>query len=371
MQVTISRDDLAKSLAAVARVVARRSTIPILSNVLLDAQNNALSLNATDLDRQASARTTANVSEPGTTTVSGKILGDIVSKFSSGAITIETKDENHIIVKCGRSRFTLPTLPAEDFPNLAADGFSTNFEISAKNIAEHFGYVEFAISTEETRYYLNGIFWHRDTNGNLAAVATDGHRLAKNCRAHDGIESFSGIIVPTETVGEVLRMAKNTETFTVEISDKAIRFSACGEKSNDAILTSKLIDGTFPDYTRVIPADNQNEAVVAREPLMQAVDRVRTVAAETNSAVKMSFDPAGTITLTVRSPDTGEAIEEVEVEYSGPSIDIGFNASYLMDILQKIQNDKVLIRMNDAGSPTLFLPAIGDDCTIVLMPMRV
>ncbi len=333
MKVTVERAALLKSLGHVHRVVERRNTIPILANVLVRADRSKLAFKATDLDLEVTETIAAEVSPSGATTVPAHMFYEIVRKLPEGAqIVLEgTGDRAVLTIRAGRSRFTLQTLPESDFPDLAAGEMTHSFRLKAADLKRLIDKTQFAISTEETRYYLNGIYLHTagtDKAPTLRAVATDGHRLAQvELPLPEGAAGMPGIIVPRKTVGEVQRLIEDNEAeVTIELSPGKIRFTL-----GDVVLTSKLIDGTFPDYGRVIPVGNDKELVVDKKEFEQAVDRVSTVSSERGRAVKLSLT-SGKLMLSVTNPDSGSATEEVEVEYAADPLDIGFNSRYLLDI---------------------------------------
>jgi DNA polymerase-3 subunit beta len=371
MKVTVEQAALLKCLGHVHRVVERRNTIPILSNVLIRAMDRSLQLKATDLDIEIIESIDADIAQPGATTVPAYVFHDIVRKLSDGAqISLESGvDASQLILKSGRSRFTLQTLPEGDFPDLSTGALSHRFDMPAAALRHLIDKTQFAISTEETRYYLNGIYMHAiDADGGvLRAVATDGHRLARaEVPAPPGASGMPGVIVPRKTVSEVQKLAAEYDgDVAVELSTAKIRF-----KFAHVVLTSKLIDGTFPDYTRVIPIANDRRLTVERADFARSVDRVSTISSERGRAVKLSIAD-GRLTLSVNNPDAGNAIEELEVDYDAPAIDIGFNARYLLDIAGQLEGDTALFKLADPGSPTLIQDREGASTLYVLMPMRV
>ena len=372
MKVTVERADLLKSLSHVHRVVERRNTIPILGNVLLRAKNADLSLKATDLDLEVIESVTAEVNPGGVTTVPAYMFYEIVRKLPEGAqIVLEAPgDRAQMSIRAGRSKFTLQTLPESDFPDLTAGELTHKFVIGAADLKRLIDKTQFAISTEETRYYLNGIYLHTVGTGTglmLRAVATDGHRLAQfELEAPPGAEGMPGVIVPRKTVGEVQRLLDSSVgEITIELSQSKIRLAFDG-----AILTSKLIDGTFPDYGRVIPLGNDKLLEVDKKDFEQAVDRVSTVASERGRAVKLSLS-AGRLVLSVTNPDSGSATEELEVGYEADPLDIGFNSRYLLDIAAQLEGDTAVLKLADPGSPTLLCEKEAKGALYVLMPMRV
>jgi len=375
MKATIERAKLLRCLSHVQSVVERRNTIPILSNVLIEASADGLvNVMATDLDLQVVESLDAvSVDAPGAITVSAHLLFDIARKLPDGSqVSLETAD-NRMTVKAGRSRFQLPTLPRDDFPVIVEGDLPTSFEIPAKTLAELIDRTRFAISTEETRYYLNGIFLHvsEEDKPTLKAAATDGHRLARfTLPRPEGAEGMPDVIVPRKAVGELRKLLDEALDGNVEVdlSASKIRFTLGGE--GGVILTSKLIDGTFPDYSRVIPTANDKLLKLDPKSFYEGVDRVATIATERTRAVKMALD-GEKVTLSVTSPDNGTAAEEVPADYRSDPLEIGFNANYLKDILSQIDGDNVELHLADAGAPTLIRQGDNAAALYVLMPMRV
>lgn len=372
MRVTLERSNLLKSLNHVHRVVERRNTIPILSNVLLQAEGASLALKATDLDLEVNEATAAMVEQAGATTVPAHLLYDIVRKLPDGAeVMLSTNpDGGSMSVVSGKSSFRLQCLPQSDFPELTAGAFTHSFRIDAQALKRLIDRTQFAISTEETRYYLNGIYFHAiESDGalKLRAVATDGHRLARaELEAPSGTEGMPGIIIPRKTVAELQKLVDVPETVvSVELSDAKIRFTV-----GSVVLTSKLIDGTFPDYQRVIPAGNDKKLTISRQDFAASVDRVSTISSERGRAVKLSIAD-GQLTLTVNNPDSGSATDELAADYDADPIDIGFNSKYLLDITSQLSGTDAVFMLADAGSPTLVRDTGDEDVLYVLMPMRV
>ncbi len=371
MKVTVERGELLKSLAHVHRVVERRNTIPILANVLMRTGPRGLALKATDLDIEIVETIPAEVAQEGATTVPAHTIYDIVRKLPEGSqVLIETSgDRGTLTVRAGRSRFSLQTLPETDFPDLAAGEMSHSFPILAGELKRLVDKTQFAISTEETRYYLNGIYLHVTESGGpvLRAVATDGHRLAQaQTAAPAGSAGMPGVIVPRKAVAEIQRLVEDGEAeIGIELSTAKIRVSL-----DRVVLTSKLIDGTFPDYGRVIPLANDKTLIVDKADFAAAVDRVSTVASERGRAVKLALAD-GRLTLSVTNPDSGSAVEEIEVEYAAEALDIGFNSRYLLDITAQIEGSTAELKLADPGSPTLVQDPEKRGALYVLMPMRV
>jgi DNA polymerase-3 subunit beta len=346
--ITINRTDLTKALSSVSKVVEGRNTIPILGNVLLSGAAGTLTVTATDLDIQIS--TMAKCDGELSATVDAKRLSDIARRLSGDTVTMELKD-GKLVVKAGRSRFTLPTLPVEDFPRLDAGVPDVEFNL---DFAALVAPVKFAMSNEATRYYLCGIHLH-EAEGKLRAVATDGHRLAHNTVA--GAVLPYGVIIPAKTIG-----VAPTGQVDVSLSKSKIRFATA-----DTIIVSKLIDSTFPDYQRVIPANNDSIVTTDRKALADAVARATAVASERGKGAK--FTVAGdNIAIDMRADD-GTAREDVSAEYSGEPIEIGFNCQYALDVLSVVPGDEVRILLGDSGTPAIFR---GDGEWVgLVMPVRV
>jgi DNA polymerase-3 subunit beta len=367
MKATIERATLLKSLGHVQSVVERRNTIPILSNVLIEARDDgSIRLMATDLDLQVDESVPANVEQPGATTIPAHTFFEIVRKLPEGSQVELTAAEGKMQVIAGRSRFTLSTLPRDDFPVIAEGELPTRFELPAATLRQVIEKTRFAISSEETRYYLMGIFFHV-VDDQLRAAATDGHRLARiTVPRPDGSEGMPDVIVPRKAVQELYRLLEELEgTVEISLSPTKIRFGL-----GSAILTSKLIDGTFPDYNRVIPTANDKLLKLDPKSFSAGVDRVSTIASEKTRAVKISVD-RDKVTLSVTSPENGVATEEIPADYGSDGIEIGFNSRYLLDILGEIDGDTVEVHLADAAAPTLLRENDKSNALYVLMPMRV
>jgi len=371
MKFTVERGALLKSLGHVQSVVERRNTIPILSNVRMKVGEGHLSLNATDMDLDIIDRGDADVSQPGETTARAQTLYEIVRKLPEGSqVEFNSDGEGQLVLKSGRSRFSLPCLPTDDFPVMSGGEMAYTFSLPAAEIRGLIDRTRFAISTEETRYYLNGIYLHaaeRNSTKVLRAVATDGHRLASvEGPLPATAEGMPGVIVPRKTVGELRKLIDETvDDVVVDLSETKIRFTF-----DSVILTSKLIDGTFPDYERVIPVGNDKEMVVKCKSFAEAVDRVSAISNEKSRAIKLALT-SGTLVLSASSPESGTATEELEVDYQGEDVEIGFNSSYLLDITRQIEGDSARFTLADAASPTILSETDDNSALYVLMPMRV
>jgi DNA polymerase-3 subunit beta len=372
MKFSIERGALLKAVGQAQSVVERRNTIPILANVLVEAEGDAVSFRATDLDIEVVDAAPAKVERAGATTVSAVTLHEIVRKLPDGALVTLTDDgaSGRLTVQAGRSNFALATLPREDFPVMASTEYTTNFSAPAPVLRRLFDKSKFAISTEETRYYLNGVYMHvADAGGRrvLRCVATDGHRLARiDADLPAGADGMPGVIVPRKTVGELRKLLDDDEAIiAVSVSETKVRFATPG-----ITLTSKVIDGTFPDYSRVIPTGNSRRLEVDASEFAQAVDRVATVSSERSRAVKLSLDE-DRLVLSVNAPDSGAADEELAVAYGDDKLEIGFNAKYLLEIASQVDRENAVFLFNSAGDPTLMREGNDDSAIYVVMPMRV
>lgn len=372
MKLTIERAALLRSLNHVQSVVERRNTIPILSNVQMDASGGKLRLTATDMDLAVVESVPATVAADGSTTAPAHTLYDIVRKLPEGAqVEMDASGEgDQLSLRAGRSRFTLQTLPTGDFPQMTSGDLPHRFKLPASELRSLIDRTRFAISTEETRYYLNGIYLHMAKKDNiemLRAVATDGHRLARvELPLPKGAAGIPGVIVPRKTINELRKLIEETgEDVEIALSDAKVRFAF-----DDVELISKLIDGTFPDYDRVIPTANDKALEVDCGDFAAAVDRVATISTEKSRAVKLRVEN-GVVTLTASSPESGTATEEIEVSYKQEPIEIGFNARYLLDIAQQIEGETAQFSMADAASPTVIRDTDDPSALYVLMPMRV
>ena len=372
MQVTIERSDLLKAMSRAQSVVERRNTIPILANVLIEAEGEQVSLRATDLDIEVLDKAPATIARAGATTVGAHTLHEIVRKLPDGAQVELTDDgqSGRLEVKAGRSHFSLATLPKEDFPVMASSEYACNFSAAAPVLRRLFDKAKFAISTEETRYYLNGVYMHAaDAEGgkSLRCVATDGHRLARiDADLPEGADGLPGVIVPRKTVGELRKLLDDDDTvIAVSVSETKVRFATPG-----IVLTSKVIDGTFPDYSRVIPVNNTKKLEVDAADFASAVDRVATVSSERSRAVKLALDE-DRLVLSVNAPDSGAAEEELAVAYGDEALEIGFNAKYLLEIASQVDRENAVFLFNSSGDPTLMREGDDTSAVYVVMPMRV
>ncbi len=370
MKVAIDRSVLLKSLGHVQSVVERRGTIPILANVKLDAADEQLELTATDMDMAEVERIGAAIDEPGSVTVPAHMLYDIVRKLPEGAEIRLEENGGNVAISAAHSRFSLATLPADEFPAMAEGDLAHTFVLSAAECKALVEKTRFAMSTEETRYYLNGVYLHTaelDGTSVLRAVATDGHRLARmELALPAGASGMPGVIIPRKTIGELSKLLEEgVGEVKISLSENKIRF-VCG----GAILVSKLIDGTFPDYERVVPEGNDRMMEVSAQALAKAVDRVSVISADKARGVKLALD-SGKLTLSASSAEQGHAQEELEVTFSAEPVEIGFNARYLLDVLTQIEGDTVQFALGDSNAPALIRDSADVGALYVVMPMRV
>jgi len=372
MKITIERGALLKALNHVQSVVERRNTIQVLSNVMLKAEKDILTLTATDLEIEMREEIVAEIKDTGSITAPAHILYDIVRKLPEGAqVTLSLDEtESRLQLISGKSSFTLQSLPASDFPDIEIGDMSHNFSLPANELRRLIEKARFAISGDETRYYLNGIYLHAiDDDGKslLRAVATDGHRLALvEMPQPKGADGMPSIIVPRKTVNEVHKLLEEVEDeVAIQVSETKINFAFA-----HIVLTSKLIDGKFPDYNRVIPTKNDKTLTVDAKAFGQTVDRVAAVASEKSRAVKLGLQ-ADSLTFTVSNPESGSGHDELSAAYESEPMEIGFNAGYLLDITSQFDSDNAVFELADSSAPTIIRDEKDNTALYVLMPMRV
>jgi DNA polymerase-3 subunit beta len=371
MKISIERANLLRCLNHVTSVVERRNTIPILSNVMVRAKDGVMTMITTDMDLEISESVEAKVATVGATTVPANTLYDIARKLQDDAsVEMEVNAEGtQMVVKAGRSKFKLACLPTADFPEIGAGELPTTITIPSADMRALIDRTKFAMSTEETRYYLNGIYVHATENEGvkvLRAVATDGHRLARfEMPLPDGAEGMAGIIIPRKAIGELRKLIDDAaDTIQIQLSLTKIRFTF-----DHVVLTSKLIDGTFPDYQRVIPQGNDKIVEIDPKIFTRAIDRVSTISDGKSRAVKISLS-GKTMTISASSPEAGSATEELEIN-GDTDMEIGFNAKYLLDITSQIEGEGCRLSLNDSSSPTIIQDNSDPSALYVLMPLRV
>lgn len=371
MKLTIEQPKLAATLNKVAAIVEKRNTIAILSNLLIKAESCTLTVTASDLDIEVTASTDADVSEPGATTVSADTFKGIVSKLGKGSVVSLHDDGSRMTVKSGRSNFKLSTLPADDFPSMASDSYDNTADVNAFDLSEMFAKTKFAMSTEETRYYLNGVYLHNTTEidkdkqefAAITAVATDGSRLAKMSLATDAVTS--SVIVPKKTVNVLSKLLPEIEgDVTLDTSETKLRVTGDG-----FVLVSKVVDGTYPEYTRVIPTSHTNTLTVDAKAFSAASARVAEVADDRTRAVKLAVS-GDVCSLSVHGT-SGDANEEIEAEYIGDDLTIGFNSKYLAEMMAQSEGDAMTVKLGGPMDAALFTVEGIDGFVGVNMPMRV
>jgi len=375
MEFKINSTDLLKALSHIHGIVEVRHTLPILSNIILEAKDDKLILSSTNLDIYCSDKIKAEVLQSGEVSVSAVTFFEIIKRLPSGSevLMIMEEGENEIRLTCGRSKFNLSTLKTEDFPIISDSDLSTNFVLSADELIRIIDKTKFAVSNEETRYYLNGIFLHKAERNSiqfLRAVATDGHRLAQyDIPLPQGAEDITGIIIPKKTIYELRKVLDDANgDVSVSLNENKIKFSF-----NDLKVVSKVIDGTFPDYTKVIPQKNDKNFKTNNSDLKNAIDRVSAVAANEESkskAIKFCIEN-NSLSLSVESQSKGSANEMIDVNYSGDKVDIGFNSKYIIDICNEVDGDEISISLSDSISPAIILDKTDENLFFVLMPMRI
>ena len=375
MEFKINSSDLLKALSHIHGIVEVRHTLPILSNIILKAKDNELTLSSTNLDIYCADKIKAEVSIAGEISVSAMTFFEIVKRLPPGSEVVMTMEEgaNEIKLKCGRSKFNLSTLKTDDFPIISDNDLSTNFVLSADELIRIIDKTKFAVSNEETRYYLNGIFLHKADRNSiqfLRAVATDGHRLAQyDIPLPQGAEEITGIIIPKKTIFELRKVLDDANgDVSISLNENKIKFTF-----NDLKIISKVIDGTFPDYTKVIPQNNNKNFKTNNNELKNAIDRVSAVAANEESkskAIKLSLED-NKLNLSVESQSKGSANEIIDISYDGDKVNIGFNSKYIIDICNEVDGEEVDISLLDSVSPAIILDKTDENLFFVLMPMRI
>jgi len=360
MKLTITQQDLLHVLTKAVGVVERRNTIPVLANVKLQA-DTALTVKASDMDIEVTATGQADVTTSGATTVNADTLTSIVKRLGkSSVVTLEQADD-WLTVSSGRSNFKLATLPADTFPEMASSDYDHSGTIESDTLAQMFNKTKFAMSTEETRYYLNGVYMHNDDAGGLIIVAIDGHRLAK--MASDVDLTVAPVIVPRKTVLELVKLLDDVDTVTVETSDTKLRI-----KGDGFTLTSKVVDGTYPQYERVIPTGNDKTMTVCAKEFSEASARVSLVSDDRTKAVKLNVSD-GVCVLSVRG-QTGNAVEEVAVEYDSDDLEAGYNSKYLAEMMAQAEGGNVEMAFGSPMDPALVKLSEVEGFVGVVMPVR-
>ena len=370
LKLTIERAHLLKALKHTQSIVERRQTIPILSNVLIETNNDSIVIRATDNEIEIVEKVPAVIEEAGAITVPAHKLCDIVSRLPEGAqIALSVSGEtNQLSLVSGRAKFALAILPADGFPTMVQENMPFTFTLAGSDVLGLINKTAFAVSIEETRYNLNGIYLHeKATDGAfLTAVATDGHRLASaHIALPEGAKGMPGVIIPRKTIGEISKLVTENEAeITVSLSANQIRFQL-----GDIVLASRLIDGTYPDYDKVIPTANDKVVEADAAVLADVIERV-SVVSEKSRGIKLSLTE-NLIRVSAAAMDEGSAEDEMDAVYQGEPLDIGFNFRYLLDILAQVKGGTVRILMNDSNAPVVLKDSSDENALYVLMPMRV
>tara|TARA_B100000963_G_scaffold294683_1_gene265358 strand:+ start:33 stop:1148 length:1116 start_codon:yes stop_codon:yes gene_type:complete len=371
MKFKIARSNFFKTLSHLQGIVDKKNSLPILSNILIEAENNILTLSSTDMDISIIEKIDCNVLEDGSTTINSQILYDIVRKIDDNSeIEIISNDGKMLTLRADGSRFSLACLPKEDFPIIDQDNSGNTIKINSQIIFKLIDKTKFAISNEETRYFLNGLYFNitKDHNNSVVTlVGTDGHRLAKfSHNIEDDIDQVSGVIIPKKTIYELSKLlVEKDQNVLISISSNKIVFTI-----GNIIFISKLIDGSFPDYKRVIPKDNSNILKINRDILLSAVDRVSTIANEKSPVIKFKL-LQNVLNLNTINNESSTASEDLKINYNGDEIEIGFNSKYIMDIVNNLEDEEISINLKDNTSPIIALENSNSNLVYVLMPMRV
>lgn len=371
MKISIEKNRLFKTLSHVQSIVERKNTIPILSNILLEAVDSSLILSSTDMDISITESINCSVIEKGSVTVPAHTLYDIVRKIPDGnEIEFISNDGGKFSIRSGKSKFSLSCLPKSDFPIIEIDKLSNEFSIESKALLKLLDKTRFAISSEETRYFLNGVYFHKKNYNNLdylCLVTTDGHRLAKiELPYPDGLIDIPGVIIPKKTINELCKLlADSSDETKINLDPNKIIFYI-----GNTVLISKLIDGNFPDYERVIPKNNTNIVSANKSIFCEAVDRVSTVTSEKSRAIKLRILD-NIINMSSSDAENGTASEDISVEYQGEEISIGFNAKYILEMINQLDDDKIMLKFNNSSSPMIASDSSNSNLQYILMPMRV
>lgn len=367
MRFTITRQDLLKALSHVAPIAERKSTIPILSNLKIEAGNELL-FTATNTDIEIIEKVPAQIAEEGKTTLPAHILYDIARKLPDADVSFSTQ-ETQMLITAGRAKFALPMLPADDFPMMAGAPLPFKFTITPDDLIALIDKTKFAVSNEETRYYLNGIYVHTlEENGQniLRSAATDGGRLALfDVPAPDGSKGMPSVIIPKQVIGELRKLLDDTSAdVTVEVSETKTRFSF-----EHAVMTSKLIDGKYPNYLAVIPKGNDKTLTLKTADFKEAVDRISSVSVDKFKAVKMIVSKEG-LTLTASTPEAGTGTEDIAAKYDGDTIEILFAYRKLLDMANQVETEDMVFQLSDGTSPAIMKEKDNDHFVYVVMPLR-
>ncbi|MAJ24646.1 MAG: DNA polymerase III subunit beta [Rickettsiales bacterium] len=371
MKAIIDKKKLMQALSHLHGVVEKRNTIPILANVLIEAKDNSISLAATDMEIAEVQKVTCEVDQDGIITTPAHVLHDIVRKLPENArIELESFEGKKLDIKTDKISFSLMCLNPKDYPDIHSGDFPNGFEIEAERLSRLIDKTLFSVSTEETRYYLNGIYIHavkEDSNEKFRVVATDGHRLSRlSTELPLNANDLQGVIIPRKTVTELRKIIDSKQNIVkIQISKNKIRFII-----DNITLTSKLLDGAFPDYEKVIPNNNKKELIIDNKEFIDAVDRVSTLSSDRTRAIKFELKNKS-LTISAENPDQGSAKEHINVHYTGDDLEIGFNSRYLLDIAKQISGAQIKFLLSDKLSPTLIFDDDDKQALYLLMPMHI
>ncbi len=368
MQFKVDKSTLLKSLSSVNGAVEKKNTIPVLQNVKISAENGKIILSATDMDILITAVFQTEMQSNGQTTVPAQMFYDIIRKIpESNSIQISQESPNLLQISSGKSKYNLPCIDASEFPSLSEGELEEEVEIKSKDLSQMIDKTRFAISSDETRYYLNGLFLQSiktDGGFELRSVATDGHRLAMSKSKNDNLKSEFGVILPKKSVNEIKRIIDSAETIKISVSETKIKII-----TENATILSKLIDGEFPDYEKVVPKGNDKIALINKKALFDSVDRVSTVASDKHKSVKLTIED-NKITLQINANDGSYAHEELEANYQEEKVEIGFNSRYLLDVIGQVDKEELSMKFKDGNSPSL-VEAKDFSAIYVIMPVRI
>lgn len=371
MKFSVEKNIIFKSLSHIQSIVEKKNTLPILSNILIEAKENHLVLSATDMDISITDKLHCNIIEMGSTTVSAHTLYDIIRKLpDSSEIEIISNDGKIMSLRAGKSKFSLGCLPKEDFPIIEIGDLENELNIDSQKFLQLIDKTRFAISNEETRYFLNGIYFHiKQVNQTsiLSLVATDGHRLAKfDFDFKESALDIPGVIIPKKTVNELHKLLSDYDgSIKINLNSNKMVFFV-----GNFILITKLIDGNFPDYKRVIPQDNNNVLKINRQDFSLAVDRVSTITNDKSPVIKFKL-LKNLMNMSSVNAESGTATEDIVTNYSGDEIEIGFNSKYMLEMVNNLDDNQIILNFKDSASPVTAIEDSNPELTYVLMPMRV
>ena len=374
MKLQISKSNFVKSLSFVQNIVENKATIPILSNVLLEAKQGRLNLSATDMDITIFDKIKINsIEAEGSTSVPAHTLYNVIKELPENDPIDLSYDENSkkLHLSSSKSKFVFSCLAKDEFPISTSETFKTSFDLKSDILKEIIDKTYFATSNEETRYYLNGLYLHTAELNNkkfLRAVATDGHRLAQyQINLPPTIKNNFGVIIPKKLVFELSKLIENLkDNIKIELSERKIKFSF-----KETTIISKLIDGKFPDYEKVIPKNTSNAFSINRKKFLESVNRISTVSSEKSKAIKLNLNKDKVTISATNLEEGGSGVEEINIKYSGPTLDIGFNSGYLKEIINQFNLDEITILFSDSTAPTIIKDPSKSESLYVLMPMRV